>query len=38
MKLVGNVEIENVEKIKSGKVREMFAFEDKILIGTTDRI
>jgi phosphoribosylaminoimidazole-succinocarboxamide synthase len=38
MKLVGNVEIENVEKIKSGKVREMFAFEDKILIVTTDRI
>ena len=38
MKLVRNVEIENVEKIKSGKVREMFAFEDKILIVTTDRI
>lgn len=38
MKLVGNVEIENVEKIKSGKVREMFAFEDRILIVTNDRI
>ena len=38
MKLVGNVEIENIEKIKSGKVREMFSFEDKLLIVTTDRI
>jgi len=38
MKLVGNVEIENINKIKSGKVREMFSFEDKILIVTTDRI
>lgn len=38
MKLVGNVEIETIEKIKSGKVREMFSFEDKILIVTTDRI
>ncbi|MCL4417890.1 MAG: phosphoribosylaminoimidazolesuccinocarboxamide synthase, partial [Actinobacteria bacterium] len=38
MKLIGNVEIENVDKIKSGKVREMFSFEDKILIVTTDRI
>jgi phosphoribosylaminoimidazole-succinocarboxamide synthase len=38
MKLVGNVEIEGVEKIKSGKVREMFSFEDKLLIVTTDRI
>lgn len=38
MKLVGSVEIETTEKIKSGKVREMFSFEDKILIVTTDRI
>lgn len=38
MKLIGNVEIENIEKLKSGKVREMFAFEDKLLIVTTDRI
>jgi len=38
MKLVGNVEMEIIDKIKSGKVREMFSFEDKILIVTTDRI
>jgi len=38
MKLVGEVEIENLEKLKSGKVREMFAFNDEILIVTTDRI
>ena len=38
MKLVGNVEIQTIEKVKSGKVREMFSFEDKILIVTTDRI
>jgi phosphoribosylaminoimidazole-succinocarboxamide synthase len=38
MKLVGNVEMEKIDKIKSGKVREMFSFEDKILIVTTDRI
>jgi phosphoribosylaminoimidazole-succinocarboxamide synthase len=38
MKLVGNVEIETTDKIKSGKVREMFSYEDKILIVTTDRI
>jgi phosphoribosylaminoimidazole-succinocarboxamide synthase len=38
MKLVGNVEIETIDKIKSGKVREMFSFEDKVLIVTTDRI
>ena len=38
MKLVGNVEMETIDKIKSGKVREMFSFEDKILIVTTDRI
>jgi len=38
MKLVGDVEIENLEKLRSGKVREMFSFDDKILIVTTDRI
>ena len=38
MKLIGNVEIESIDKIKSGKVREMFSFEDKVLIVTTDRI
>ncbi len=38
MRLVGDVEIENIEKVKSGKVREMFSFEDKLLIVTTDRI
>lgn len=38
MKLVGDVEIENLEKLRSGKVREMFSFNDKILIVTTDRI
>jgi phosphoribosylaminoimidazole-succinocarboxamide synthase len=38
MRLVGNVEIGTLDKIKSGKVREMFSFEDKILIVTTDRI
>jgi len=38
MKLVGEVNIKDVEKIKSGKVREMFAFDDRMLIVTTDRI
>ena len=38
MKLIGDVEIENLEKLRSGKVREMFAFDSKILIVTTDRI
>jgi len=38
MLLIGNVEIENLEKIKSGKVREMFAYEDKMVIVTTDRV
>ncbi len=38
MKLVGEVEIENLEKMRSGKVREMFGFNDEILIVTTDRI
>ncbi len=38
MKLVGDVEIKDLEKLRSGKVREMFGFDDKILIVTTDRI
>jgi len=38
MKTVGEINIEGVKKIKSGKVREMFAFDDKMLIVTTDRI
>jgi phosphoribosylaminoimidazole-succinocarboxamide synthase len=38
MKLVGEVTLDKVEKIKSGKVREMFAFNDMLLIVTTDRI
>ncbi len=38
MRLVGEVNLGSIEKIKSGKVREMFSFEDKILIVTTDRI
>ena len=38
MKLVGEVEIAHLEKLKSGKVREMFTFNDEILIVTTDRI
>ena len=38
MLIIGNVEIENLEKIKSGKVREMFSFEDNMLIVTTDRV
>ncbi|OFW64858.1 MAG: phosphoribosylaminoimidazolesuccinocarboxamide synthase [Actinobacteria bacterium RBG_19FT_COMBO_36_27] len=36
--LIGDVEIEGLEKLRSGKVREMFSFDDKILIVTTDRI
>lgn len=38
MILVGGVEIAAIKKIKSGKVREMFSFEDMLLIVTTDRI
>ncbi|MFA5014046.1 MAG: phosphoribosylaminoimidazolesuccinocarboxamide synthase [Actinomycetota bacterium] len=38
MKLVGNIEIKNLEKLRSGKVREMFGFNSEILIVTTDRI
>jgi phosphoribosylaminoimidazole-succinocarboxamide synthase len=38
MKLVGEVTLDKVDKIKSGKVREMFAFNDMLLIVTTDRI
>lgn len=38
MKLIGNVELENIQKIKSGKVREMFLLDGSLLIVTTDRI
>jgi len=38
MQLVGNVEIPGLNKIKSGKVREMFLIDDMLLIVTTDRI
>ena len=38
MKLIGGVEIDGIEKIASGKVREMFSFNDELLIVTTDRI
>lgn len=38
MRLIGDVEIEGLEKLKSGKVREMFSFNNEILIVTTDRI
>jgi len=38
MKLVGDIEIKNLEKLRSGKVREMFGFDSEILIVTTDRI
>ncbi len=38
MKVIGDVEIEGLEKLRSGKVREMFSFDDRILIVTTDRI
>jgi len=38
MEATGEVNIPGLDKIKSGKVREMFSFEDKLLIVTTDRI
>ncbi len=38
MKLIGDVNIKGLEKLKSGKVREMFSFDNSILIVTTDRI
>jgi len=38
MKLVGRVDIPGIEKMGSGKVREMFAFDSQMLIVTTDRI
>ena len=38
MILIGDVQLAGINKIKSGKVREMFSFEDMILIVTTDRI
>ena len=38
MKSVGNVDLGNLQKLKSGKVREMFPMGDRLLIVTTDRI
>jgi phosphoribosylaminoimidazole-succinocarboxamide synthase len=38
MILIGDVELAGIKKIKSGKVREMFSFENMLLIVTTDRI
>ncbi len=38
MKPVGDIEIKDLEKLRSGKVREMFGFDGEILIVTTDRI
>jgi phosphoribosylaminoimidazole-succinocarboxamide synthase len=38
MKLVGGVEIPGMKKIASGKVREIFSFNNELLIVTTDRI
>ena len=38
MKLIGGIEIPGIEKIGSGKVREMFSFNNEMLIVTTDRI
>ena len=38
MNSIGNVDLENLQKLKSGKVREMFSVGDMLLIVTTDRI
>ena len=38
MRLVGGVDIPGIDKLGSGKVREMFTFDNKMLIVTTDRI
>jgi phosphoribosylaminoimidazole-succinocarboxamide synthase len=38
MRLIGEVEIPGIEKLGSGKVREMFSFNSEMLIVTTDRI
>jgi phosphoribosylaminoimidazole-succinocarboxamide synthase len=38
MNSVGNIDLGNLKKLKSGKVREMFAVDDMLLIVTTDRI
>ena len=38
MNSVGNVELNNLKKLKSGKVREMFSIDDMLLIVTTDRL
>jgi phosphoribosylaminoimidazole-succinocarboxamide synthase len=38
MKTIGEVELKGIQKIKSGKVREMFLLGENLLIVTTDRI
>jgi len=38
MRTIGNVEIEGLKKVKTGKVREVFALGKDLLIVTTDRI
>ena len=38
MRLVGGVDIPGIDKLGSGKVREMFTFDGEMLIVTTDRI
>jgi len=38
MKTIGEVNLKGIQKIKSGKVREMFLLEENLLIVTTDRI
>lgn len=38
MKSVGNVDLSGLQKLRSGKVREMFPMGDRMLIVTTDRI
>jgi len=38
IKTIGEVELRGIQKIKSGKVREMFLLGENLLIVTTDRI
>ncbi|MBN2072351.1 MAG: phosphoribosylaminoimidazolesuccinocarboxamide synthase [Actinobacteria bacterium] len=38
MKVIGDVDIEGAARIGSGKVREMFSLDGRILIVTTDRV
>ncbi len=38
MRTIGSVEIKNLKKIRSGKVREVFEIGEDLLIITTDRI